>query len=745
MMGIEKIIKEDKKVFYTIIIAFTFLVSFYFAYPLAIIIAIYGIILAILTYRKEGIKKIIKVLLKTLCYSLLGIMISCVTLLPTIFSIINSQRTAGNVISSYTITYYRSLANSILQLSNSGFWVVIGTQSIIFITLPLTIMRKSKEDTPIVILFFVLCLPLLIPLIGSIFMGFSFPNNRWTFAFPFIFAVITASFLNSDYKFNKNSILVVLGNVLLFLIINSIFDNSLGTYMIIQLAIMLILIFVFNFKDNIIKFVKRKSVYNTLLILIIAIGIAFSMQHIYTARSTYISKFIPSNTLNKINASSENTIPDFKKAINYIQDNDKGFYGISKLPYNHENVSILYHYNSSGYFFSILPKEYTELNLDINNSTYDFLTGFREFDYRTKINTLMGNKYLISYKGYNVPYGYSKVNDYKGKSKIYVNDYKLPFGMLYNNYITESEYDKLSSLEKESSLLKATVLEDAKTSNLKHFSNDYSKNITVVESEVIDNNKIFETKNKISIKDVSKATFKVKFEDVKNSEIYLVFDNLKLTPFTKEEMINSQLNDEMTEFEIEQQKYKYKWYQPSDTYKIKLKFGKVVKTRVDEDSYASPYIEYLTQRIFNLGYYDEANGEITVTLSSLGNYTFDSLKVYAVSMDDYEEDIENLRKSNFEVTDYGNGYLNGTVNAEEKGVLQFQTFYNKGWKVYVDDKEVETLRSNKYFLGINIGTGKHDIRLEYKTPYLKEGIVVSFAGIAIFITVTIINKKKIKS
>ena len=97
-----------------------------------------------------------------------------------------------------------------------------------------------------------------------------------------------------------------------------------------------------------------------------------------------------------------------------------------------------------------------------------------------------------------------------------------------------------------------------------------------------------------------------------------------------------------------------------------------------------------------------------------------------------QDDIANLKKSNFEVTEYKNGYLKAVANPELDGVLQFTTLYNKGWKVYVDGNEVSTFIANKYFLGINITKGEHQIEMKYTTPYLKEGLVISIIGILIF-------------
>ena len=176
MIGIEKIIKENKFIYYTIIIAITFIVSFYFAYMLSVIIGIYGIILAIYTYKKDGIKKIIKVLLKTILYSLLGIMISAVILLPTGVSYITSQRTGGNIVSTYPLSYYKNLVNCLLNLKNTGFWFVIGTQSLIYVTLSVFIFRKRKDNYPLFLLLMVLILPILFAKISSIFVGFNFQN-----------------------------------------------------------------------------------------------------------------------------------------------------------------------------------------------------------------------------------------------------------------------------------------------------------------------------------------------------------------------------------------------------------------------------------------------------------------------------------------------------------------------------------------------------------------------------------------
>ncbi len=746
MIGIEKIIKENKFIYYTIIIAITFIVSFYFAYMLSLIIGIYGIILAIYTYKKDGIKKIINVLLKTILYSLIGIMISAVILLPTGVSYITSQRTGGNIVSNYPLSYYKNLVNCLLNLKNTGFWFVIGTQSLIYVTLSVFVFRKRKDNYPLFLLLMVLILPILFAKISSIFVGFNFQNNRWSFVYAFIFAFVTTMFFNDKYRLDKKDYLIIIASVIAFLILNAIFSNKLNAYFQIQMAMLLIWVLVLRYRDNIKNISKKFNLYNIVLILLFCIGIATSIKYIYGIKGhSYVKESTDAFSLSELTETANSSLPDFGTALNYIKKEDSSFYKVSRYPYDFMNISILDHFQSIGYYYSIIPNNYSELNSELRNSQYHLVRGSGEYDYRTRITTFLGVKYLINYDNGIVPYGYTMENEYKGKSKIYINNYYLPFGILYNNYITEEEYNNLSPLEKESSLLKTTVLgNDTNTKNLMHSNYDYSNNIKEIDYKIIDDNNIIKDSNNIVVKSTKKNNFEIEIDNLKNSELYVSIENLNYYPFSKKEMIDLEINKNSTPLEIANVKEKYKYYELNTAYTIKVDFNKILKSYSMYDLYTDAYYVNNTNFMFNLGYYDKTSGKIKITLSKQGNYTLDDIKVYAVSMDNYKEDIENLRRSNFEATEWDNGYLKGRVNAEIDGILQFQTMYSDGWKVYVDGEEVDTFTSNKYFLGIEIDAGEHEIYMKYSTPYLKKGLIVSIIAIAIFTGLCIYNKKREK-
>lgn len=743
MMGIEKIIIEDKKIFYTVIIASMFTMNFYFAYMLAIILAIYGIILTINTYRAEGTKRVIGVLLKTLLYSILGIMISAVILLPAGIAFLSSERTGGTVYP-YTLSHYRNLFSGLLSENKSTYWTCLGVQSIILIALP-SFIKKRKENYSLFILMLILFLPLLVSQISSIFCGFGYPNNRWSFALVFIFCFATTSMLHKDRKIERSDLIAIGIFLLTYFAWNILADVQLKMYTQIQLFIFITILLLMLVKERMSCKFRKIQLYHIIFTIVFIIGILSTIKYLYEPEgSNYVSEFLNKGKLNTAITTSRGKISDFGKAIKYLNKVDKGFYKVSKRPYEFDNLPILLDYKGIGSYYSITPRISTTLCRDLNNAEYAVSHCMKEFDYRTKINTLLGVKYYITNNNNLMPYGYSLQEDYKGKSKIYKNNFELPFGVLYTNYITLDEYNNLNSLEKEQSLLKAVAIENnvVKEERMLH---SQTENIEIedVNFKLIDENKI-NSKNKIQISSENKNTIKLNIGNIKNRELYIQIGGLKYEPLNKKQLIEKSIGKQTAKLERKVVENKYKWYEPNYGYSIKAKFEKVSKSKTIHNIVNSAYYFEMPEILFNLGYYDETSGEIELEFSKVGTYQYDFIKVYAVSMEEYEQDIEKLRQSNFEVLDYGNNYLNGKMNAEKDGILQFSTMYNNGWKVYVDGKEVKTLKANKYFLGIEVEKGSHVVKLEYNNPYIIYGMIITVISIGIFVITIIYNKKKKK-
>jgi len=79
----------------------------------------------------------------------------------------------------------RNFLPSLITMEN-GYWRYFGVQSIILMTLPI-FLRNRKKYYPFFLMFCLLFIPLLFSQVGSIFMGFSYPNSRWSYAVAFCF------------------------------------------------------------------------------------------------------------------------------------------------------------------------------------------------------------------------------------------------------------------------------------------------------------------------------------------------------------------------------------------------------------------------------------------------------------------------------------------------------------------------------------------------------------------------------
>lgn len=327
--------------------------------------------------------------------------------------------------------------------------------------------------------------------------------------------------------------------------------------------------------------------------------------------------------------------------------------------------------------------------------------------------TLLANKYYICDKEYSryVPYGYSIYHTIED-TLIYINENNLPVGVVYDSYITKEQFDKLSPLEKEDALITTAMIEDDEVISVENDTNvkingPLSLEYTVNDNKITDNIINITKKNEV-------IELRIK-EIPDNVELYLSINNLKYT-----------CTNDRTDF------------------KITAKIDGITNSENVRNKTSSAYYMNNPNFLMNLGVTKEKqSNKLKLTFSNKGNYTFDSLEILAVDMKKYEEKVNKLKANVLQEIEYGKDYISGTVNTGENGILQVTTSYSDGWKAYVNGEEVEVLKVNEAFIGINVEAGEHNIRFEYETPYLKLGIVCSIIGLLIFIYLVIINKKKI--
>ena len=130
-------------------------------------------------------------------------------------------------------------------------------------------------------------------------------------------------------------------------------------------------------------------------------------------------------------------------------------------------------------------------------------------------------------------------------------------------------------------------------------------------------------------------------------------------------------------------------------------------------------------------YSEKERTTCTITFPKAGKFKLEDIEIFALSMDKYPEQIENLREEPLENIKMDINQITGTVNLSKNKILCLSIPYSKGWSAKVDGEPVEILRGNYMFMAIPLEAGYHEIEFNYFTPGLRMGFVCT--GVSVLI------------
>lgn len=722
-IGIEKIFKEDKKALFIISIFLSAVVNYYFFYMLTIIAVIYAAVYYFYNYRKAGTKYFFKTLGKfAVCY-IIGVLLSGIILIPTIYAFLNSARSDAEIVMEFSSSYYPNFLMNNLNI-NGANWKVVGLTSL-FIPLLTVAFINIKNNKKEITMFLIMTIMLLIPQIASIMNGFSYPTDRWVFAYIFILCFIMVNNFKNNY--DKKEIIIMAISTILYGVLAYVtaqknkqnLDN-----LIINMSFAIVFVIIIAIKDILLKNKLKKVAFNFVNILVIVVLIANikanSSYLLDKDKGKYSGEFIKLSKNYKIYENENGNISNFKEAIDYIKQIDHGVYRITKYPISIDNTSVIYNYNGISGYYSIG-----------NSGVYHFaeeleLTGYKQtvpittLNNRSQLMDILDVKYLVCDEKY-VPYGYEEIKEI-GKTKIYENKNYLPIGIFYNNYISGQEYDGLTSLEKQNSMIEFAKIEDEekiKDHQIEKGNLDDIKNIEDEINYTINDEKGILDGNTINT-EKGKNTIELQLDYIPKGELYIIFENINYTPDSNKS---------------------------STKYTLKVENAEKTVSETVQDIKNAYYIKK-DNLVFNFGESNSEDNKIEITIdTNKGKFTFDNIKVVSIPYDKIDEQTQKIRKSEFENVIYSNNKITGTIKNQGDGILQLAIPFSNGWKCYVDGQEVEIIKVNTAFVGIPLKSGEHSIEFVYSTPGLNLGIMSSILGIIgliILVNIDKNNKRKKK-
>lgn len=357
-------------------------------------------------------------------------------------------------------------------------------------------------------------------------------------------------------------------------------------------------------------------------------------------------------------------------------------------------------------------KQYTT-NIYASTSSNEYINFLRNImqneiynkDYKTItqtsnifFNMYMSNKYLISdysLKGYNL-----KLKD---TTNAYINDNVFSVGYANNKLMSLEEFNTLEYPYTLDALMNYTIIDkdipNVYKSKIENFQNSF--NIKSIDFEYQKNNEHYEfyiDKPKNLTLELTNPTDKILIISFKmNYEEKCSVGNPSIT-------INGTTNTLSCKT--------WKYHNQNNTFHYVISSNEIIK---------------------------ELNIDITK-----GHYDISDIMIYEY---DYNN-LKNIHKTHnkYNITYLNDEKISGDINVtQDNSYFQISIPYDLGFKIYVDNKEIEYEKINTTFIGFKIDKGFHNITIKYEAPLSKIGNIISLTtllGTTIYYIIKFTKNKK---
>lgn len=724
MYSVERFFKDNKRILLILSIAIASMQSPYFMFMATIYIILYATYVYIY-FNKFNFRGYLIWMARNAGNYLLGIGLCAVLFVPQVYILINSPRVGSsyptpNVLwaSEYICAHItRIFSNNIMGTTNYiGPWnyyeiMILSSSAITILLCPQIVymVKERKQKKLIIASGILIIIGIISPIISWIFNDLNAVTTRWSFLIIFTLIInistvlnfiIKNNFLNKKlFKIQCYGSIIILGIAIVGVLLKSSvnFSKKTTVFIILQyiwiIAIILILMEVINL------FIKSKKTIYLILILIVVVGEVTANSYVtVNLRQTLKPDYIYNH---------EGYYDNCNEIIRKLKENDKSNYRIDKTFYSGWlDDSLFQNYNGIKSYNGLNNPSYLEFVNGLNGKLLDnhpnYIAGF---DGRENILSLLGVKYVLS-KNKLCSDNYI-LKDKSNDIYIYKNKNSRPLAFTYDSYVNKDEFQKMSIEDKENILLNSVVLN--------YDSDKVAKgNLTNVEYNEINNYK-FDMKNVELIKrDENKEIIYKAINDDPNIIMDFEKDNLcditiymdiKSSSNTKGKIYYKSNDNEFNEMDS----IDFHVKEGKNSYKLKINAHNMEKIRVD------------------IGKTNEV-------------VEIQNIKMYKQIKNELDTKYDELNIKRFE-----NCNIEGNIFTNQDKILFFSIPYDKGWKVKIDGKEVETLKINIGFLGIDLPKGNHNIEVTYVPQGLKLGMCITSMSFIIIVIILILNLKNKKT
>ena len=176
-------------------------------------------------------------------------------------------------------------------------------------------------------------------------------------------------------------------------------------------------------------------------------------------------------------------------------------------------------------------------------------------------------------------------------------------------------------------------------------------------------------------------------------------------------------------------KTRYIYYKASNCDKLKVSQNDSVKTYSDTRGH-----------IVELG----SSGHVDLEFVTDKDHTSGTIELYLFSYNEdvFQEFYNEVSQNQWEISEWSSAHIEGTINADEDGIMFTSIPYDKGWSVKVDGKKVTTDSIDGTLMYIHLTAGEHTVEMTYTPTGFLPGIVLTSVSCLIFVVLFCRRQKK---
>lgn len=707
LLGLERILQKKKPYLLILMIFISTISNFYFFYMLSVIAVIYVIFRYCYVYSKRE-KKVLWGLFvtgfRTGVPYLLGVAMASFVFIPMVYAFMQNGRMNSKPELAvgwlhYDKEYYISLVQAMFVPGvKAGYWILFSFSSVAIVSIAILFSNKKYRQLQLV---FLLCFGgLMIPGFGYLMNGFAYLANRWVFLISFLIALTFTFTYERLFHLEWKEVLLLSG----FLILYGGFAFYLPSEQTVKYEFFIILVVIAFVLFAQSRWCSSRALQSLMIYGLVVFTLGFNGYLLYSDRYiNYASQFIDQDKVNSYSkAGGLSMIAEIK---------DNSFYRIESYGDTILNDSVRTGFREAAAYYSVMSGNITTYFKDLELLNQRSAFRFDDLERRTILDELENVKYFVTTRKNAAPFGYQlirQITKEKVNYYLYENQYFLPLGYCYSTYLPEEEYQKLSPLEKQSTLLRAVILKEDNAYADKLDSNT-QLGVEKLDFKLRPDKNVLIKDGRILIKKEG-AKLVLEFKSNPGTETYIRFGNLRI----------GGSEDKVITFKV----------------KGKKSAAEKVVVRNKYNAYYFGQKNYLV----NLGFCKNGETKATITFKALDTIYYDKLEVYSLDMNYYKEQAAVLGSNVLREVTLGRNTVQGEIDLKQQGIMVFSIPYSIGWKAYVDGKSADLLEGNIKNLALPLPEGKHQILLKYETPYLRLGCLVSVIAVLIFVSVILYNK-----